>query len=125
MGRLFRVHRQQHLHRKGLLRPRLVELAAHGGNQLVAGLQADAVALDTVGILADAVTDGDGQLLPVAAAGDGDGAAGIGVLADIGEEIVEDPAEMSQIHLQAAGDRVCAGFHMEASRRALFLQISR
>ena len=89
------MERQQDLHPEGVLRSALVEFAAHCGHQLVAGLQADAVALHPVGGGGDVVGDGDGQLVPVAAAGDGDGKPGVCVLADVGEQIVEDPAEMA------------------------------
>ena len=76
-GESFNEQRQQHLHGEHLLRSRLVELAAHGVDQLVAGLQADAVALHPGAGMADAVCDGDGQLVPVATAGDGDSVNGL------------------------------------------------
>ena len=80
----------------------------------MAGLQADAVALHPVLILVDAVGDGDGQLVPVRALGDGDGMGGVCVFADIGEEIVEDPTQVGQVHPEHSIDLCGTGLHLEA-----------
>ena len=104
---------KEHFYGEGILRPRLIELAAHGSQQLVAGLQADAVALHPAFGGVDAVADGDDQLVLVDMLADGDGVIGIGIFSDIGKEIIEDPAEVNQIHPEPALELAAAGLHLE------------
>ena len=80
----------------------------------MAGLQADAVALHAVAGLADPIGDGDDELVPVAAAGDGDGAGGVRIFADIGEEVLKDPPEVAQVHPQGARNGVRTGLHLKS-----------
>ena len=54
---------QQHLRREGLLCPPLAEFAAHGGNQLMAGLKTDPVALPAVRLERNVVGDGDVKII--------------------------------------------------------------
>ena len=92
----------------------LGECSAHGGDQLLAGLQADSVAFNRALGGIDRVGDGDGEGLPVAGLGDADGTGCVGVFSDIGEEIVKDPPEMAQIHQKLAMDLALtapAGLH--------------
>ena len=116
-----------------------LELAAHLADDLSAGLQADACALRTGGASGNAVQQIQLELLPLLAAHHRHPAAGVGVLLDVDEQIVQHPLEILHIQPHPAGllqgdaldlkallpqlDHLIAQKLLQQDHRVVFLQL--
>ena len=97
-----------HFRGEAAIIPDLAEAAVHSGQELFAGLQTDPVALHPVAAGEDGVGKGDVELPVLSADPDGDRLVGVSIFAQVGEQVVKDPTQMTQIDTQCAGQVIGA-----------------
>ena len=103
MGKgILRQQGEPHFRDEGVSGFGLAEAATHSIQELFAGLQADLVAFHTGCGGKNAVGDGKAEDLFLGLHQNGYGVGGIGVFAQVGEQVVKDPSQMAQIHIKAA-----------------------
>ena len=103
MGKgILRQQGEPHFRDEGVSGFGLAEAATHSIQELFAGLQADLVAFHTGCGGKNAVGDGKAEEVSFGLYQNGYVFGRIGVFAQVGEKIVEDPPQMAQIHTKAA-----------------------
>ena len=99
---------------EGLFCLGFAELAVHGGDQLLAGLQTDAVAFHPGLVPGNAVGNGDVEPAVFRFPENGHRFFRVSVFADVGKQVVKNPADMVQIQPQCARRHAAQGADVKA-----------